>query len=86
MPVPAAPAPVVTSTDYDEIVVDLGASNASYQRNVAIRTGDQTTTDPSRWRHCGDHSRHPDDVHVHRSLATPPEPDTQYTLSQRFIV
>jgi hypothetical protein len=46
MPVPNAPAPSVVSTDFDQITVDLGASNANFNRDLAIRVG-TPSGDPS---------------------------------------
>lgn len=87
MSVPNAPAPVITDTSFDSITVDLGTSNTDFDRDLAIRVGSVSGTDPDAadivatvpgttttftYDQLGDAS----------SL----QPDTTYTLSQRFIV
>ena len=79
MPVPNAPAPVITDIGYDEITVDLGTSNSEYSRDIG-----QSSTDPGG----GDPDQIVDTIPGTQTTYTYTglTPDTTYWLGQRFIV
>lgn len=87
MSVPNAPAPTITSTSYDSITVDLGASNGSYDRDLAIRQGTVSGTDPASGdivaTVSGTTTTYTFDQLGDNSAL---QPSTDYTISQRFVV
>ena len=85
MAVPDAPAPTITDTSFDSITVDLGDSNSDFDRDLAIREGSVSDTDPD----AGDIVETvpgTTTTYTFDQLADGAslQPDTTYTLSQRF--
>ena len=85
MAVPDAPAPTITSTSFDSITVDLGASNTDFDRDLAIREGSVSASDPAAGD-IVDTVPGTTTTYTFDQLAGGAglQPDTTYTLSQRF--
>lgn len=85
MAVPNADDPTVTDTSFDSITVDLGDSDSDFDRDLAIREGSVSGTDPAS----GDIVETVPGTTTTYTFDQLPgggglQPDTTYTLSQRF--
>lgn len=87
MSVPNAPAPTITNTTFNSIEVNLGTSNTDFDRDLAIRTGNVAGTDPAAADIVATVPG-TTTTFTFTELAdlTELQPDTTYTVSQRFVV